>query len=767
MASISVVRPRAQVKISAQVPPKPRSGPFRLLRALSRPSLIALGVGLAAIVSGVVTYLTLTGLAPYEPTPSVMIALLLINITLVLALAGLIAWRLVRLWTERRSGAAGARLHMRLVAMFSAIAVVPAILVAIFAAVSLNLGVEAWFSEHVKTALDNSVSVADAYVNEHKQVIRGDVLAMAFDLNRAGPLLLDDAQKFKDYLVTQAAIRALPAVYVIDHTGRVLASAKLPTVADQSAVTATQIAQAGAGKVVILTDAGENVVSALVKLDAFVDAYLLVSRNVDPTVLEHQRNTNEAVSEYRRLSENRSEIQLTFAALYVLVSLLILLAAVWLALWAANRIVTPIGRLAGAAERVREGDLAVRVKVGRDDDEIGSLSQAFNRMTSQLQSQRKDLVDANQQLDARRRFTETMLAGVSAGVVGLNADGDVTLINRAAALLLNTTAEDMEGRHYSEAVPELAGLIRRAMSETQGRASGQVDLKRTGAVRHLNVQVRSEAGEASHGFVVTFDDITDLVSAQRTAAWAEVARRIAHEIKNPLTPIQLSAERLKRKYAGEVTTDPEIFAQCTDTIIRQVGDIGRMVDEFSSFARMPAPSIKTEHAQELVRQAVFLQRVAQPQISFEVTAPPEPIQFECDGRLVAQAFTNVLKNAVEAIGARLAAGDDSPGRIAVEVKKDATRVVISIRDNGVGLPSEQRHRLTEPYVTTRAKGTGLGLAIVRKILEDHGGELVLEDARDEADVHAPGAIIHMIFPLHQAQKKKGMEHEQERVVGRV
>jgi two-component system nitrogen regulation sensor histidine kinase NtrY len=388
-------------------------------------------------------------------------------------------------------------------------------------------------------------------------------------------------------------------------------------------------------------------------------------------------------------------------------------------------------------------------------------------MTSQLEGQRAELVETNEQLDARRRFTEAMLAGVSAGVIGLNGEGEITLVNRATARLLNATPEEIEGRHYSEAVPELAGLIRRAMNEGPGRASGQADLKRTGTVRHLNVQVRSEAGEAGHGFVVTFDDITDLVSAQRTAAWAEVARRIAHEIKNPLTPIQLSAERLKRKYAEEVTSDPEIFAQCTDTIIRQVGDIGRMVDEFSSFARMPAPSLKMEQVQELVRQAAFLQRVAQPQIAFEVAAPGDPITIECDGRLVSQALTNVLKNAAEAIGARHAAGDDAPGHVNVQVRKEDGRVVISVRDNGVGLPKEQRHRLTEPYVTTRAKGTGLGLAIVRKILEDHGGELILEDAGDEADGDAPGAIIRMILPLRQPTKKKGSEHEQERVVGRV
>src|SRR5882672_5963558 len=756
MASTSVFRSRVL------------GGPFQLLRAASRSSLIALVVGGAAVVSGVLTYLTITGLAPYNPTPATMVVLIVVDLSLVLALAGLIVWRLTRLWTERRSGAAGSKLHLRLVAMFCAIAVMPAILVAIFAAVSLNLGIEAWFSERVQTALANSVSVADAYVAEHKEVIKGDILAMASDLNRAGPLVQGDQKRIVEILETEAKIRALPAVYVVDSTGRTLASAKLRSMPDRGAVTPEQLDSAKDGQVVVLADSNEKAVSALVKLDAFVDAYLLVTRAVDPQVLDHQRGTHDAVSEYQRLNQNRSEIQLTFALLYVVVAMLILLAAVWLALWAANRIVTPIGRLAGAAERVSEGDLRVRVAVGHDDDEISSLSETFNRMTSQLEAQRKELIDANFQLDSRRRFTEAMLAGVSAGVVGLDGEGRVTLLNRTASRLLDVAPEETEGRHYSESMPELAGLIRRAMAEPSGRAAGQLDVRRDGALRYLNVQVSSEAGDEAHGFVVTFDDITDLVSAQRTAAWADVARRIAHEIKNPLTPIQLSAERLKRKYAGEVSSDPEVFAQCTDTIIRQVGDIGRMVDEFSSFARMPAPVFKREEAQELVRHAVFLQRVSQPQVAFEVTAPTDPIHFECDGRLVSQALTNVLKNAIEAISARIAAGDSAPGRIVIDMVVKNGRLMLSIRDNGVGLPAEHRHRLTEPYVTTRAKGTGLGLAIVRKILEDHGGELVLDDVLDERTGDANGAIVRMQFPLRQQSKtEQGLMHAEERVAGRA
>src|SRR5579872_4012164 len=387
-------------------------GPFRFLNAVSRSSLIALAVAVAAVVSGVLTYLTLPGFTAYNPRPTTMVVLILVDLSLVLSLGALIAWRLTRLWIERKSGAAGSKLHIRLVGMFSAIAVVPAILVAIFAAVSLNLGVEAWFSERVQTALANSVSVADAYVEEHKQAIRGDILAMAFDLNRAAPLVQGDQKRIVEILETEAKIRALPAVYVVDSTGRTLASAKLPYMPDPAPVTAAEIEQAKSGPVV-LADSNEKAVSALVRLDAFLDAYLLVNRPVDPQVLARQQGTHSAVSEYQRLNQNRSQIQLTFAALYIVVAMLILLAAVWLGLWAAGRIVRPIGRLAGAAERVSQGDLHVRVSVGKDDDEISALSETFNHMTSELEARRQELMGANLQLDARRRFTEAMLAGVS------------------------------------------------------------------------------------------------------------------------------------------------------------------------------------------------------------------------------------------------------------------------------------------------------------------------------------------------------------------
>jgi two-component system nitrogen regulation sensor histidine kinase NtrY len=747
---------------------KPESTVLGVLRTTSRPSQLALGVTLLAVLSGLVTYAILTGIIPYTPTQGGMVILLLVNLTLGLSLGALIAWRLVRLWSERRSGRAGAKLHVRLVVMFSAIAVVPAILVAIFAAVTLNLGVQAWFSSRVQTALDGAQNVARQYVLERARGITMDAGEIAaglendpriFDLNKHEVHLGLMFAKLED----MTRDHGLQASYIIDSHGMVLGSSKQKNMSDPKPPAASEITQAAQGIIFIDADPEVGTVRALIHLRALQDAYLLVVRKVDPTVFNYYQRTKVAANEYKGLRKYLSRIQLLFAAFYGVISLVILLAAIWLGLWAANRLVRPISRLIGAAERVSEGDLKAQVDVERDDDEIGTLGLTFNRMIQQLDSQRNALVSANRQIDERRRFTETVLAGVSAGVIGLDADGQITIVNRAAARLLNATPEELEGQHYAGAVPELAALIRRAIQEPAARAGGEVTVKRAGTIRSLSVQVTSEHGHYGSGYVATFDDITDLVSAQRTAAWADVARRIAHEIKNPLTPIQLSAERLKRKYGGQVGTDREVFEQCTDTIIRQVGDIGRMVDEFSSFARMPTPVMHRECAQELLQQAVFLQRVAHPQITFETHIPRELVWFECDGRLVSQALTNVLKNATESIAASSAAGDDTPGRIAVAIETSDTQIVIRVSDNGIGLPAEHRHRLTEPYVTTRAKGTGLGLAIVRKIMEDHGGEIVLEDAAEDGK----GAQVTLAFPLKRNTREKGVTDEQTRITTRV
>jgi len=701
-----------------------------------------------AMFLGTFTYMTLTGLTPFAPSKGVVTVLLLANFFIVLVLAALIGWRVIRLYMERRSGIAGAKLHARLVTMFAFIAVLPAITVAVFASVTLDRGLDTWFSTRTRSIIDNALQVAQAYLAEHHQVLRQDVLAMANDLNRAAPYLLENQNRTQQLLATQAALRSLPAAYLINNEGQIVARATAAIAPEVGVPGPGQFAKADEGLVVLYTENDGDEIRALLKLPAFDNLYLYVARFVDARVLDHMARTQAAVREYETLEGGLSSVQLTFALIYVTVALVILLAAIWLGLWAANRIVTPIGRLAGAAERVSAGDLSARVTVGTDDDEIDMLSAAFNEMTRQIEQQRNDLVAANHQMDERRQFTEAVLAGVSAGVLGVEADGAISHANRAAKTFLNLREEILEGQRLKDCAPEFAAVIDAAHERPSRTAHEQVVLVRNGLERTLNVRVTGEKAEADdQGFVVTFDDITELVVAQRNAAWSDVARRIAHEIKNPLTPIQLSAERLKRKYGAQIVTDPEVFNQCTDTIIRQVGDIGRMVDEFSSFARMPEAVMQEAELGEIVRQSVFLQRVAHSDIHYELVLPDVEIPFDGDARLIGQALTNVLKNAAEAIeGARIDETDveRKPHRIETRVRATREQMVITVTDSGKGLPKADRFKLTEPYMTTRAKGTGLGLAIVKKIMEDHGGTLELADAPQTAGWET-GAEITLTF----------------------
>jgi len=617
--------------------------------------------------------------------------------------------------------------------------------VAVFSTLLINFGVEQWFNTRVSTAVDESLAVAKAYLEEHQQAIGGDALAMAADISRVGPGLLSNPIRLEQMVDSQAAIRALSEAIVFTSAGEVIARSGLAYSMEMSLQRIPRWAydQVRAGQVAVLTNPGDDRVRALVKLDgSLVETYLYVGRFVDPKVLDHVSRTSEAVAEYQKLEGTRNHLEITFSAIFIVVALLLLLAAVWVGLSLASQLATPISALIDAAEKVRGGDLSARVDAEAASDELRSLSRAFNRMVSQLGAQRHDLMEVNSELDERRRFTEAVLAGVSAGVIGLDLNGAVELPNRSAMEFLEQESVDLIGKSLGDVVPEMAELMEAAKRRPDRSVQDEMTLHRGGRTRTLLVRISAESNAegAVTGYVVTFDDITELASAQRKAAWADVARRIAHEIKNPLTPIQLSAERLKRKYLKQITFDPETFVTCTDTIIRQVGDIGRMVDEFSSFARMPAPVIKSENLGEILRQSLFMARTGYPKVSFQAEIPKEALPINCDGRLIGQAMTNLLKNAVEAIDGR--EGDDlPPGLITLAVVHRGAELDVVIEDNGKGLPAEQRDRLTEPYVTTRAKGTGLGLAIVKKIMEDHGGELILED---RADGEA-GARVRLIF----------------------
>jgi two-component system nitrogen regulation sensor histidine kinase NtrY len=702
---------------------------------------IAIALAIPALGSGIATYLALTGAPPFGPHPNAVLSLLNLDLILLLALGAVIAKRLIEVWAERRRGLAGSRLQVRLVVLFSLIAVMPTIIVAGFSYLFFSFGMESWFSDKVRTAISESLAVAEAYLHEHQQAIRADVLAMANDLNRDALKLALNPEHLEQVVSAQAALRGLTEAMVFDRGGHTLARSSLSFTLGFEPIPEDAVHLADTGDVAIMTNDSDDRVRALVRLNQFGDVYLYVGRFIEPRVLNHMEETQRAAAQYEQMEGQRSGFQITFALIFIMVAMLFLVAAVAIGIHFATQFAGPISHLIAAAEQVRSGDLATRVPEGEKDDELASLSRAFNRMTYQIESQQRELREANRQLDERRRFTETVLTGVSAGVIGLDALGRINLPNRSASLLLGTDLEQVVGQDLAEVAPEMAGLLAEAERRPDRLAQSQVQLVRGNSTRTLLVRIAAEHnGRDMSGFVVTFDDITELLSAQRKAAWADIARRIAHEIKNPLTPIQLAAERLRRRYLKEIQNDAETFTICTDTIIRHVGDIGRMIDEFSSFARMPAPVLRPENLTGIVQEAVFLQRTAHPEIAFEAAYSANPVMVRCDARLASQALMNIVKNAIESIQARSSEDETSPpGRIRVSVADEENQASVVVEDNGKGLPRHGRERLTEPYVTTRTKGTGLGLAIVKKIMEDHGGELVLEDGEPE------GARVSLLF----------------------
>ena len=680
-------------------------------------------------------------IGPLGPASPVVLLLMGLGFLLIAALAAVLGWRLMRLLGERDRNA-GARLHLRFVALFALAAVAPAVIVAFFFGVLVTRGVDNWFSARVQTVVENSATVARSYLEEGQKSISDRVARMAGALKPAAPILVKSPTDYSRYLSALTVDNGFSSAYLINRQGGVFARAEPAGIAQLVTPPAASFQAADEGDISLGEFESTDLYRALFRLPGYDGTYLYVVHPLSHGIFRHLHETSDSLAAYRQAKAGRARIKAAFYLSYLETVLLVLVGAVWFGMAAAARIAEPVARLVQAAGRVAAGDLTARVDSGRDPEEIAVLSRAFNRMTIDLQQQQKDLRAAHVEAESGRLFTEAVLLGVSAGVIGLDPRGRVSAVNRQADQLLALKPGASRAKNIAEVAPELADVAARA-KDVEGEAEADVDVIRGGETRRL----RAHASHGPEGVVLTFDDITGLVSAQRNAAWKDVARRIAHEIKNPLTPIQLSAERLKRKYRDEITSDLETFDRCTDTIIRQVGDIGRMVDEFSAFARMPAPRFASHDAAELVRQAVFAQRVADPRVAIEVHGDSAPIMLVCDGRIVGQALANVLKNAGEAIDARIAVTPAPPGRIDIHLALSEERVDVIIDDNGVGLPAQDRDRLTEPYVTTRIKGTGLGLAIVRRILEDHGGRLVLNDRPRGAEGPVEGARIVLSFPL--------------------
>jgi two-component system nitrogen regulation sensor histidine kinase NtrY len=706
-------------------------------------------IGLGPILAAV-TFATLGGLHGLEGR-HVLRAVLILDFLYALAVATFVARRVAEMIAARRRRSAGSRLHMRLVRFFTLIALIPTVLVAIFATISLNFGLEGWFSERVRDVVSNSLAAAQAYEEEHRVTLQTDA-------NVLGTFLSEQKQRYplmsggrlRELLTTgQLQMqRALPKAYVIRGDAEIRARGEGSYLFYYIPPSPEDIARARSGEVVIIQDWENNEFRALLQLNGFNDQFLYVSREVDGEILGLLDETQETVALYQQLESDRGGLLFEFALIYLGFALVVILGAVWMGLWFAERLARPVGRLASAAERLGGGDFDVRVREPEENDEIALLARTFNRMTQQVKGQRDALIAAHETTERRRRLFDSVLTGVTAGVIGLDSAGRIEFINAAAAALLELKPDDADRRYLSELVPEFADLMGRLDEKASGVETADVRLRRRTHSRELLVRVSARASDegALEGYVISFDDVTDLVVAQRMAAWGDVARRIAHEVKNPLTPIQLAAERIRRKFGPVLGGDKrEALDQYADVIIRQTNDLRRIVDEFSRFARMPAPERSALDLTKLVSDAVLLQETARPEIRYRTELPEHAVLAQLDDTMINQALTNLLKNASEAIDERREKDDGEPGEIRVALTANPDALIIDIQDNGVGLP-DQPMRLCEPYVTSRDKGTGLGLSIVKKIVEEHDGILELRPAPIFEEGSHPGAWARIVLP---------------------
>ena len=711
-------------------------GVFWHMRNMLRTDKLAYAVILLIFGLGVTTFAYLTGVEDVQAQNDVLETIFAVGLIALVVMLFIVGRQLVSLWQERRAQMAGSQLHFRLALLFGGITVVPSILVAFFAISVVDYSLRGWFAERISTAVEKSVTVADAYLEEHTRSVRGQILAMANDVNRDAPRFINNRQQLNDFISQQVGIRNLSEAVILDGTGQILAKSRFSFAITFENLEKEWLDRARAGEVVVIRSDENNKLQAVVKLTSFIDAYLMVGRFVDSSVLSAVDETRLAASDYQSLSFSQVDIQITMAVLFMVVAVLMLLAALFVGLSLANSIVGPLGGVIKVADEVRTGNLAPRVDVIGELDEIDRLGASFNSMLDELSTSQKQLVAANKQLDQRREFTEAVLGGVSSGVIGLDREGRITLPNQTACQMLGKKVSDMHFRPLIDVQPEFAPLLDRAQSGRSVNKEQQITLQAGGERRILRARLTVERVEGGIiGYVVTFDDVTDLLSAQRKAAWSDIARRIAHEIKNPLTPIELAADRLLKKFRPEDKDAAGRFDEYVSIISRQVGDIGRMVDEFSAFARMPNAQLeKIDLAAEL-RGQIDMARIQSGDVVITSAIPDAPVETAMDAGLIRQALTNLLQNALDSL---IENGIETP-EIHVELTRANNDILVKISDNGIGFADLNDHDYFEPYVTTREKGTGLGLSIVQKIVQEHGGMITL------ANQDTGGALITLRF----------------------
>ncbi|WP_337270961.1 sensor histidine kinase NtrY-like [Oryzifoliimicrobium ureilyticus] len=715
-----------------------------------RSALFVVGViiAIAALICATVTLVILLGLTSVAPTPDVIETMAVINTPFVVALLALVGHEVWRLLKARRRGRAAARLHIRIVGFFSIVAITPAVVVAVLAGFSLNVGLDHWFATRTQEIISSSTNIARAYIKENASYLMGQTIQMASDLERNRALFSLDRTGFEELMTRQARGRGLLGAFLVESNGSTIAQADVKTDKPLPAIPKDALERAAAGQPNLSQPGDSNLVAAIIKLNGIPGSFLYTVRPVDPNVLSTMALMEQNSDQYRSMEAGRLPLRIALALVYLGFTLVVLLAAIWAAIALADRIVRPIRVLITAADQVASGNMNVLVPVHSVDGDVGRLSRTFNKMISEIRTQRDVILEAKDEVDVRRRFIEAVLSGVSASVIGVDTDRRITIANSSTEALLGMYHDAMLGKQLSEIAPEIDHVLSEAVSRHRGEFRKEIALMRNGTVKTLSVQVtRENTRDARESYVVTLDDITDLVIAQRSTAWGDVARRIAHEIKNPLTPIQLSAERIQRRYGKQIDpSDRSVFDQCTETIIRQVGDIGRMVDEFSAFARMPKPTKEKSDLRQILRDAMFLREMGNSHVNFIQELGDKPLEGSFDARMLGQAFGNLIKNAVEAIEA-VPSEEREERKVKIHAVFDEARdrFTVDVIDNGRGLPVENRHSILEPYMTMREKGTGLGLAIVKKIIEEHGGQLELHDAPADFD-RGNGAMIRVHLP---------------------
>jgi two-component system nitrogen regulation sensor histidine kinase NtrY len=723
-------------------------------RPIGRFGVIVVG---AAFVLALATFLVFAGFTPILPTQTVVFILLVGDGLVVLVLIVLIAIELARLRAARRAARAGARLHSRFVTLFSLVAAIPAIVTAVVATVSVEWAINPRFMSDVASFINEANQATQLYRETQCRALLRDVELTAGDIARSSILLRSNPTQFKEYFSSRSKTLGFTAAALMKSDGTPIVVAdgsddKLIARPDPSDFQDALNGEALCGFLGV-----GNIFVGIRPIPGAGGQFLYAARGIDPLAAKVTEDASLVANMWGRFEAHRHSLELGFATVFVMLALTMLFSAIWLGLAWANRLVGPIRRLIRATDQVASGNLHVQVPTRTSDGDLGHLGDTFNKMTSELLRHQTGLMEANALNDERRAFIEAVLSGVPAGVLGVDNEGVITISNAAAERLLGGDL-GLIGRPLNAVQPSIGLIWEQARALRLRLHQGQATVLRDGRERVLNVRVTGNPGRDDRASVITLDDISDLVTAQRTAAWADVARRIAHEIRNPLTPIQLSAERLKRRYGRHILEGRDVFNQCTDTIIRQVDDIKRMVDEFSAFARMPKARPAHDDLTDCVRQAIFLMRVGRSDIAFEDRLPEGPVLANFDRRLVSQALTNVLKNATEGIDAL---GEYQGKRIIMTTLAidGADFAEITVSDNGKGFPREDRHRLVEPYVTTRAEGTGLGLPIVVKIFEDHGGGVELLDGLARVD-GGRGAKVLMRLPLHR-QEHDGAQPENE------